>query len=456
MKQLSSELITLLSGYQFHVAELYTLTLTNGRVFRWTSGDGDIQAGNVLSLPNTGAGILDGDTDPNYAFTVISGTAVGVSGHACVPSSGSLYRSAENAAAKWLTPSVNSDQAYDQFADGTYRYRLTFDLSGVDVSSVDIAGVAIADNGVAVLINGVTLGSALTGASTSSVAFSVPSSNLIQGANTLDFIVTNIEYFSTINPNLTSLHVTFTSSSFPDPNSVFTAIDMERDDITWSTGLSVDECKVTLHRGNNDLINGLIFPNFARIGGFDNAHIKIELAVMSTYGDVSNGLIHLFEGRVTDIVPSTGKVELTVSADTIRLDTMIPNAVYQPSCTHTLYDGQCGVNRTPYSEVNYTVAGASVEQIWFDSPTGDGFFNLGKITFNTGLNAGLSRTVKSYAHYATAVAVVNHKFPYQPEIGDEFVIVAGCDKLRTTCANRFHNEANFLGWEYMPVPEASV
>jgi uncharacterized phage protein (TIGR02218 family) len=231
---------------------------------------------------------------------------------------------------------------------------------------------------------------------------------------------------------------------------------LERGDISISTGMSVDEVKLTIYTTADSTLNTLTLPNFTRIGGFDNARVSIDLAVMPSYRDVSNGLINLFDGNVSDIEPSMNKVDLTISAMTIRLDTQIPTTVYQPSCTHTLYDGRCSVDRTPYSEVNYTVAGASVEQIWFDSPTGDSFFDLGKITFNTGLNAGLSRTVKSYAHYATAVAVVNHKFPYQPEIGDEFIIVAGCDKLRTTCANRFHNEANFLGWEYMPVPEASV
>jgi Uncharacterized conserved protein (DUF2163) len=44
MKQVSTELAALLNGYQFFVAELYTITLENGQSIRFTTGDGDIPA----------------------------------------------------------------------------------------------------------------------------------------------------------------------------------------------------------------------------------------------------------------------------------------------------------------------------------------------------------------------------------------------------------------------------
>jgi uncharacterized phage protein (TIGR02218 family) len=206
------------------------------------------------------------------------------------------------------------------------------------------------------------------------------------------------------------------------------------------------------------VFNGVPLPHFARIGGFDNAHIKIELAVMPSYGDTSYGVIHLFEGRVTDINPDMGSVALTVSADTIMLDTQIPQKVYQPSCAHTLYDSQCGLSEAAFTEsatvLNSNPAGG---EIWFNSSNGAGFFTLGRMTFTSGQNAGFSRTVKFHSNDAgVAVAIPNAPFPFPTPIGDSFNIIAGCDKLRGTCAAKFSNASQFLGWEYMPVPEASV
>jgi uncharacterized phage protein (TIGR02218 family) len=238
----------------------------------------------------------------------------------------------------------------------------------------------------------------------------------------------------------------------------FTAFAIDRSDITTTTGISVDDCTVTLHCNADNVFNDIPLPHFARVGGFDNAHLKIELAVMPTYGDTSNGVIHLFEGRVTDINPDMGSVALTVSADTIMLDTQIPQKVYQPSCTHTLYDSQCGLSEAAFTEsatvLNSNPAGG---EIWFNSSNGAGFFTLGRMMFTSGQNTGFSRTVKFHSNDAgVAVAIPNAPFPFPTPIGDSFKIIAGCDKLRGTCSSKFSNAGQFLGWEYMPVPEASV
>lgn len=455
MRDVSAGMATLLTEYQFFVAELYTITFANGDVVRFTSGDGDIRfgSGGALALPNTGAGIADGNTDPHYAFTTLQGTATGTGGYACVPSSGIHYRSAADAVAKWLTPSIDSSQSYDNNTglDGIYRYRLSVDLSHYDLASVSMAGTVSADNKVDVVLNGTTLVANAT-------AFSI-ASGFISGVNTLDFVVTNdlmTGEAGSLNP--TGLIVQFTSVTGIAYDYLFTAFAIERGDITTTTGVSVDDCTVTLRCNTDNVFKGVPLPHFARIGGFDNAHIKIELAVMPSYGDTSNGLIHLFEGRVTDINPDMASVALTVSADTIMLDTQIPQKVYQPSCAHTLYDSGCGLSEAAFTEsatvLNSNPAGG---EIWFNSSNGAGFFTLGRMVFTSGQNAGFSRTVKFHSNDAgVAVAIPNAPFPFPTPIGDSFNIIAGCDKLRGTCASKFSNASQFLGWEYMPVPEASV
>jgi uncharacterized phage protein (TIGR02218 family) len=238
----------------------------------------------------------------------------------------------------------------------------------------------------------------------------------------------------------------------------FTAFAIDRSDITTSTGISVDDCTVALHCNADNMFNGIPLPYFTRIGGFDNAHLKIELAVMPTYGDTSNGVIHLFEGKVTDAKIDTAKVELTVSSDTILLDTQIPITVYQPTCVHSVYDAKCKAPRAAFTEYSAVNAGSLRHSIAFNSAKISGFYLYGKVTFTTGANAGLSRSINANINNGVGVVAIGfaEPLPFDPITGDLITVVAGCDKMRNTCTSRFNNDAQFLGWEYMPVPEASV
>jgi hypothetical protein len=76
-----------------------------------------------------------------------------------------------------------------------------------------------------------------------------------------------------------------------------------------------------------------------------------------------------------------------------------------------------------------------------------GYFEHGVITFTSGLNAGISREVKSYA---PGTIVLQLPFPYQSAIGDGYTMTAGCDKANTTCKVKFSNLLNFRGEPHLP------
>ena len=40
--------------------------------------------------------------------------------------------------------------------------------------------------------------------------------------------------------------------------------------------------------------------------------------------------------------------------------------------------------------------------------------------------------------------------PYKMEIGDQFEVIAGCDKQFNTCINKFNNAINFRGEPHLP------
>lgn len=231
------------------------------------------------------------------------------------------------------------------------------------------------------------------------------------------------------------------------------SVRIQRGDITTAIGVEVSDVEVTLLCNADSLINGVNPQQFAVNGGFDGASIKILLVPMPTYGDVSAGAIHLFEGIVTDCKPDLAQVVLTVSSDLILLNAMTPKNVYQPTCLHTLYDTQCAVNKASFTVSSSVLTGSTTTQLLCGLAQASAYFELGTLLFTSGANAGTTRTVRSYTP-----GIINLSYPleHSPAISDTFTISAGCDKLRAgKCRTLFNNEVNFLGFEYMPVPEAS-
>ncbi len=92
---------------------------------------------------------------------------------------------------RWIGPSINGN---DDVAQGTYKYRLTFNLTGLNASSAILSGGFLSDNATTmVFLNGVATG--ITGPDnayqfSSLIAF-VIKTGFVSGINTLDFLVNN-------------------------------------------------------------------------------------------------------------------------------------------------------------------------------------------------------------------------------------------------------------------------
>jgi hypothetical protein len=77
-----------------------------------------------------------------------------------------------------------------------------------------------------------------------------------------------------------------------------------------------------------------------------------------------------------------------------------------------------------------------------------GYFDSGTIEFTTGANAGIvQRQIKAYQE---GQITLFQALPYSAAIGDQYVIVAGCDKTLATCRDRFDNVANRRAEDYVP------
>ncbi len=120
------------------------------------------------------------------------------------------YWLANSSISRWIAPAVN--QGYPSgaanHAAGSYTYRLSFDLTGLDPGTALISGGWAADNsGTAILLNGVSTGNFVN--SYSSLKPFTLGSGFVAGINTLDFVVNNLPAGGA---NPTGLRVEFLSA----------------------------------------------------------------------------------------------------------------------------------------------------------------------------------------------------------------------------------------------------
>ena len=220
---------------------------------------------------------------------------------------------------------------------------------------------------------------------------------------------------------------------------------LERGAISISDGVEVDSVDVTIYQGQNDTLDGLAFPLFVRNGGFDSAWLDIKRATKTR-------TTPRLYGMVTDASADVDRIYLTVSAPTALLNVDMPRNRFTAGCPLAVYSTACGLSRVTNAISGTVASGSSLRVIECDLVQDDNFFDMGKIEFLTGANAGVVRSVRDYVAGRVVLG-----FPLRQAVaaGDTFTIWKGCDKRLVTCT-AYGNEANFRGFPHMPKKEASV
>jgi len=117
-------------------------------------------------------------------------------------------------------------------------------------------------------------------------------------------------------------------------------------------------------------------------------------------------------------------------------------------CNHRLYSALCTVQ-----EVNYTytgvIEGFSVDRVTMEvSGIGldSGYFMYGYVKW-----AGAYRhIVYDTWNGSTRNVDLMHFAPKVWNVGDQIALVAGCDKLTSTCSSKFNNKVHYMGFPYAP------
>lgn len=229
---------------------------------------------------------------------------------------------------------------------------------------------------------------------------------------------------------------------------------MKRSGSRTKVGLESDSMRMTVFASTSHLLEGLPFVSAAAGGALDGARVTVYRAFLSDWSTAPSnvGVIVMFSGRVSDVMASRNKVEITVNSDIEILSMNLPRNLYQPPCVNTLYDAGCGVLRSAFL-VNGTATGGTTNYLTSALAQAANWFNQGTVLFTSGQNAGIKRTTKLFASGRFDFAL---PLPYAPLAGDTFTALPGCDGTQSTCSGKFSNTAHNTMFPFIPAAEVAL
>jgi hypothetical protein len=238
----------------------------------------------------------------------------------------------------------------------------------------------------------------------------------------------------------------------------------------WSRGAITSEAGFGLQSNTMSLScvpqQGTSYPgmnvgilNAAFNGLFEPAHVTVYTAYMpsNAYGNLSNGIETKFYGTLEKITEINRlKVTFECADPLYALNLKVPTRVFQSNCPWSYGDSNCN----PVGGIQtQSFTAASGSSVWTLIPSSAfsqafGYFSQGVVKCTAGTNSGLSQTVK--LHDASGNLEMSFPWLLTPNVGDTFVVTAGCDKTLPTCISKFANQVHFGGDPFIPPPTQAV
>lgn len=259
--------------------------------------------------------------------------------------------------------------------------------------------------------------------------------------------------------NGTALRYTNCDVKIATDGVVFQPLSIERTGTTQERGISVDEVSLTITVDRRDVIpGGLTFMQGIVNGAFENALLRIDRVFSPepfrfNMPPISADYVLLWWIGLLNIDSAGGNtVEATAASMTQLLNVKFPRNLYYPPCIYTLGDVGCKVDVKRYEIAGQALAESSRSIIKSGLMLTDGYLTQGSVTFTSGANTNVTRTIRSNAGGEISVVL-----PFQtvPQAGDAFAVLPACDKSMNCCKYRFDNLRNFRGYPFIPVPETA-
>ena len=257
-----------------------------------------------------------------------------------------------------------------------------------------------------------------------------------------------------------------------------TGLTIKRGPVIQKVGLEVQTCDLEISPQPDNpagaiLIDGFPFLVACRNGELDAARFTMSKLFLNNAVAQNPALVPWFQGRINQVDAGRVTAKITVASNLELLNVSMPRNVFQVGCLHQLYDTGCQVRKSDFTTTG-TVTGAQSPTIFTitstvtsgnfsgGKPITDHAFDLGIITMTSGVNNGDSRVVKTSLLSSGQISVI-FPWPAAATVGDTFTVSAGCDKLQSTCTNKFQDPANpanptgnlrhFRGYPFIPQPE---
>nr|WP_316642887.1 DUF2163 domain-containing protein [uncultured Roseateles sp.] len=232
---------------------------------------------------------------------------------------------------------------------------------------------------------------------------------------------------------------------------------INRGRIKWVVGAEVDTMDLTLltDEARPCTIAGVPLLAYIRAGGLSGARLQLDRAFWGAGDTAPRGALLWFAGKFADIKQlDRRQAQITIVSAIEALTNMVPGPLYQAGCLSTVFDARCGLSRAAFTSTGHATTGTDATRSVFstDLAQAGGYFGLGTLTFTSGANDGLQRSVKLHVHTGGVITLMS-PLPAPVVAGDSFSIVPGCDGLQNTCEAKFSNVIRFRGKPYIPQPE---
>lgn len=221
--------------------------------------------------------------------------------------------------------------------------------------------------------------------------------------------------------------LTYVASTGFLPSAIKTASDLSVDN------LDVDGFLDDAALRAEDLIAGL----------FDGARIEVFVV---NWADLGQGRLLLRNGFLGEIKRADQRFSAEIRGLSNRLQ-QTAGKLYSRLCRVDLGSSECGVALGPRTDTYAVTQVIDADTVRIVTARATGFFTFGKATFTTGANAGAVNEVLLHDGQTIRLFV---PMPRPIVVGDQIVLVAGCDKTPETCNAKFANILNFRGEPHIP------
>ena len=177
-------------------------------------------------------------------------------------------------------------------------------------------------------------------------------------------------------------------------------------------------------------------------GRYDDATIRF--GIVDYLAAPTNDFLTFFQGFVGKIKKGDNTFEMEVLGDKQKYLRQYGRR-HNETCDVELFGGtRCGVNAATYTFSGTITASTDNKTFSGNTSQVDGYFDNGVITMTSGENIGIPREI--YTHLNGDNFVLTEGYAFQPQIGDTYDAVSGCDRRASTCKTKFNNLINFRGF----------